>query len=302
MEQPCALVADLDRALLVAADDLELAVELADASALSEAIADLDRVAQRLRAAEMTRLLSGPVDHGNALVSIHPGAGGADARDWAMILLQMYLRWSSRRGFQTEILDQQTGDDQSLESVTFAVAGPAAYGYLRRETGVHRLARVSPFGAGGRQTSFAGVEVLPDRDEAITIEIKASDLEWSALTRGGPGGQNQNKVASAVRLRHKPSGIAILCRTERSQHQNHATALRMLHAKLYEVEELARAAAATAHAKARPTIGFGHAIRSYVLAPGHRVVDARTGLESTNPEAVLSGDLDPFLEAAMLAG
>ena len=288
--------------MLVAADDLELAVELADASALSEAIADLDRVAQRLRAAEMTRLLSGPLDHGNAIVSIHPGAGGADARDWAMILLQMYLRWSSRRGFQTEILDQQTGDDEGLESVTFAVAGPAAYGYLRRETGVHRLARVSPFGAGGRQTSFAGVEVLPDRDDAITIEVKESDLEWSALTRGGPGGQNQNKVASAVRLRHKPSGIAILCRTERSQHQNHATALRMLHAKLYEIEELARAAAATAHAKAKPTIGFGHAIRSYVLAPGHRVVDARTGLESTDPEAVLSGDLDSFLEAAMLAG
>lgn len=296
------LVADLDRALRVAAEDLELAAELADASALSEAVADLDRITRRLGAAEMARLLPGPADHGNAIVSIHPGAGGADARDWAMLLLQMYLRWSSRRGFETEILDQQTGEEEGLESVTFAVAGPAAYGYLRRETGVHRLARVSPFGAGGRQTSFAGVEVLPDRDDAITVAIKASDLEWSALTRGGPGGQNQNKVASAVRLRHKPSGIAILCRTERSQHQNHATALRMLHAKLYEIEELARAAAATAHAKAKPTIGFGHAIRSYVLAPGHRVVDARTGLESSNPEAVLSGDLDPFLEAAMIAG
>lgn len=249
----------------------------------------------------MSRLLSGPADHGNALVSIHPGAGGTEARDWAAILLHMYLRWSARRGLQVEILDQQDGEDAGIEAVTFAVAGPGAYGYLRRETGVHRLVRMSPFGAGSRQTSFAGIEVLPDREDAITVEVKEADLEWTALTRGGPGGQHQNKVASAVRLRHVPSGIAILCRTERSQHQNRATALRMLQAKLYEVEETARSAAAVAHAKAKPSIGFGHAIRSYVLSPGRRVVDARTGVESTNPEAVLAGEIDEFLEAAMTA-
>jgi peptide chain release factor 2 len=234
-------------------------------------------------------------------VSIHPGAGGAEARDWTAMLLRMYLRWSARRGFQVEILDQQDGDDEGIEAVTFAVAGPGAYGYLRRETGVHRLVRMSPFGLGSRQTSFAGVEVLPDREDTITVEVKEADLEWTALTRGGPGGQHQNKVASAVRLRHLPSGLAILCRTERSQHQNRAAALRLLQAKLHEAEQRARSAAAAAHAKTKPSIGFGHAIRSYVLSPSRRVVDARTSLESADPDAVLAGEIDQFLEAAMNA-
>lgn len=264
-----------------------------------EATGDIARLEQRLRAAEVNRLLSGPADHGNALVSIHPGAGGAEARDWAAMLLRMYLRWCERRGFQVEILDQQDGDDGGLEAITFAVAGPGAYGYLRRETGVHRLVRMSPFGSGSRQTSFAGVEVLPDRDDAIKIELKEADLEFTALTRGGPGGQYQNKVASAVRLRHLPSGIAVLCRTERSQHQNRATALRLLQAKLHEVEQRARSEAAAAHAKTKPSIAFGHAIRSYVLSPSRRVVDARTSVESTDPDAVLAGEIDEFLEAAM---
>lgn len=254
-----------------------------------------------MRTAEVNRLLSSPADHGNALVSIHPGAGGAEARDWTAMLLRMYLRWSARRGFEAEILDQQDGEDAGIESVTFAVAGPGAYGYLRRETGVHRLVRMSPFGQGSRQTSFAGVEVLPDREDTTTVEVKEADLEWSALTRGGPGGQHQNKVASAVRVRHVPSGIVILCSTERSQHQNRATALRMITAKLHEQEERARSEAAAAHAKTKPSIGFGHAIRSYVLSPNRRIVDARTGVESTNPDAVLAGEIDPFLEAAMSA-
>ena len=266
-----------------------------------EAAEDIGRLERRLRAAEIARLLSEPADHGNALVSIHPGAGGAEARDWTVLLLRMYLRWCARRGFQVEILDQQDGYDGGIEAVTFAVTGPAAYGYLRRETGVHRLVRMSPFGPGSRQTSFAGVEVLPDRDDTITVEVKEADLEWTALTRGGPGGQHQNKVASAVRLRHVPSGITVLCRTERSQHQNRAAALRLLGAKLHDVEQRARSAAAAAHAKEKPSIGFGHAIRSYVLSPARRVVDARTSVESTDPDAVLAGEIDQFLEAAMVA-
>jgi peptide chain release factor 2 len=301
VEQPCALVRELDRALLAAEEYVALAAELAEPAALAEITDDLAQIERRLRAAEMSRLLSGPADHGNALVSLHPGAGGAEARDWTAMVLRMYLRWCARRGFHVEILDQQDGEDVGIEAVTFAVAGFGAYGYLRRETGVHRLVRMSPFGQGSRQTSFAGVEVLPDREDAIAVVVKEADLDWVALTRGGPGGQHQNKVASAVRLRHVPSGIAVLCRTERSQHQNRATALRMLTAKLLEREEKARSAAAVAHAKAKPSIGFGHALRSYVLAPGRRIVDARTGVESTNPEAVLDGEIDPFLEAAMTA-
>ncbi len=301
MEQPCALVLELDRDLLASAELLELATELADLAAITEITGDLARIDRRLRAAEVGRLLSGPADHGNALVSIHPGAGGAEARDWAVMMMRMYLRWSARRGFQVEILDRQDGDDDGLEAVTFAVTGLAAYGYLRRETGVHRLVRMSPFGAGSRQTSFAAVEVLPDRDDATAVDVKEADLEYTPLTRGGPGGQHQNKVASAIRLRHLPSGIAVLCRSERSQHQNRAIALRMLTAQLGELERIGRDAAAAARAKARPSIGFGHARRSYVLSPARRVVDAITGLESANPDGVLDGEIDPFLEAAMLA-
>ncbi len=278
----------------------EIAAE-GDEEARAEAEAKAGEVEQFLHEMELRQMLGGEHDAGNAIVTVHPGAGGTEAQDWAEMLLRMYLRWCERRGFRTELLEQQPGEGAGIKSATFTVEGPYAYGYLQAEGGVHRLVRISPFDANARrQTSFASVFVYPDVEDDIEVEIRDEDLRVDTYRSSGAGGQHVNKTDSAVRLTHLPSGIVVACQNERSQHKNKATAMKILRAKLYELEMQKQRDKMAELTKGKKEIGFGSQIRSYVLHPYRMVKDHRTNVEVGNADAVLDGDLDKFIEAYLL--
>ena len=280
---------------------LELAAEEDDAATLGEVRTLLRGAEQRLADAELQRLLGGENDAANAIVSITPGAGGTDACDWAEMLLRMYLRWCERRGWETELLDVQEGEEAGIRGATFTVKGDYAYGYTRAEEGVHRLVRISPFDSQARRhTAFASVTVVPELDEAIEVEIDENDLRIDTYRAGGAGGQHVNKTDSAVRITHLPTGIVVQCQNERSQHKNKASALRVLKARLYERARREREEKLAALRGDRRQIEFGSQIRSYTLHPQQRIKDHRTNEEVGNVGAVLDGDLDRFIRAALL--
>ncbi len=279
---------------------LELALE-GDPDAIVEARAKVEAGEHGVTALEMQQMLGGEHDAGNAIVSIHPGAGGTEAQDWAEILMRTYLRWCERKGYKVQLVDQLEGEGAGIKSVTFTVEGPYAYGYLHAEAGIHRLVRISPFDANARRhTSFASVFVYPEVEDDIEIEINEADLRVDTYRSSGAGGQHVNKTDSAVRLTHLPTGIVVACQNERSQHKNRSMAMKILRARLYELEMEKQKEKMEVFAKTKKEIGFGSQIRSYVLHPYRMVKDHRTGHETGNTDAVLDGDLDGFIEAYLL--
>jgi peptide chain release factor 2 len=281
---------------------IEMAEAESDAAMVADAMASLRTMAADAKRREIESLLSGEADGRDAYLEVNAGAGGTEAQDWAEMLQRMYSRWAEQHGYKVELLEQSEGEQAGIKSVTMQVTGPNAYGWLKTENGVHRLVRISPFDANARrQTSFASIWVYPVVDDAIDIEIKESDLKIDTYRASGAGGQHVNKTESAIRITHVPTGIIVACQTDRSQHRNRATAMQMLKAKMYEAELKRREAVSDAVEAAKTDIGWGHQIRSYVLAPYQLVKDLRTGVETGNPAAVLDGDLDQFMAASLAA-
>ncbi len=279
---------------------IELGEADGDKSIVAEAEGAIERLARHMTRRQVETLLSGEADHNDAYLEIHAGAGGTESQDWAEMLLRMYTRWAERRGSKVEILEYQDGEQAGIKSATIQVKGGNAYGWLKTESGVHRLVRISPFDSNARRhTSFASVWVYPVVDDSINVEINEGDVRTDTYRSSGAGGQHVNTTDSAVRLTHIPTGIAVACQSERSQHKNRATAWEMLRARLYEAELKKREEAAMATEAAKTEIGWGHQIRSYVLQPYQLVKDLRTGVESTSPGNVLDGDLDQFMEASL---
>ncbi len=296
---------EIERTTKGIADAAEL-LELAEAEGDEAAARDIDQDAQRLEAEvrrlELKRMFHGKMDSHNAFLDIQAGAGGTEAQDWAQMLLRMYLRWAAARGFSAEVIDSNPGEVAGMKSATVEIKGDYAYGWLRTETGVHRLVRKSPFDSGNRRhTSFASVFVSPEVDDDIEIDINPADLKTDVYRSSGAGGQHVNKTESAVRITHIPSGIVVACQNERSQHKNRSTAMKMLKAKLYELEVNKRNAAAQVLEESKSDVSWGNQIRSYVLDQS-RIKDLRTGVEVGATDKVLDGDLDQFLEASLKAG
>lgn len=286
------------------AEEVKLYLEMAadgEEEALAEAESRLAQVDKEVAKLELQRMLGGEHDISNAIVNVHPGAGGTESQDWAEMLLRMLLRWAERHGYKVQMVEHLSGEGAGIKSATFTVEGEYAYGYLRAEAGVHRLVRISPFDANARRhTSFAAVLVTPEIDDNIEIEIRDEDLRIDTYRSSGAGGQHVNKTDSAVRLTHLATGIVVACQNERSQHKNKAMAMKILRSRLYELELEKQREKKEQIAGEKREINFGSQIRSYVLHPYRMVKDHRTGVESGNTDAVLDGDLDPFIEAELL--
>jgi peptide chain release factor 2 len=283
-------------------DLLQMAAEEDDTGALEDLEAEIRGLTATLEKLEFRRMFDGEMDANNAFLDIQAGSGGTEAQDWAEMLLRMYLRWGDARGFSTELIEVSAGEVAGIKSATIKFSGEYAFGWLRTETGVHRLVRKSPFDSGNRRhTSFASVFVSPEIDDNIEIEINPADLRVDTYRASGAGGQHVNKTDSAVRLTHGPSGIVVQCQTERSQHQNKDNAMKLLRAKLYEMEVLKRSEEKQAMEDNKADIGWGSQIRSYVL-DASRIKDLRTGVETSNTQAVLDGAIDPFIEASLKSG
>ena len=281
---------------------LELAVEADDADLLQDVEQDLSRLLQALEALEFRRMFSGEMDERPAYVDIQAGSGGTEAQDWAEMMLRMYLRWSEDKGFKAVLMEVSPGEVAGIKSATIHIQGEYAFGWLRTETGVHRLVRKSPFDSGGRRhTSFASVFVSPEVDDAIEVDLNPADLRIDVYRASGAGGQHVNRTESAVRITHLPTGLVTQCQQGRSQHANKDQAMKQLRAKLYELELKKRNAAAAELEDSKSDIGWGSQIRSYVLDDS-RIKDLRTGVETRNTQAVLNGDLDPFIEASLKQG
>ncbi len=292
----------LEREVADTAELIGMAEGEGDAGMVADGIATLKRLAEEAKRREIESLLSGEADANDCFVEINAGAGGTEAQDWAEMLMRMYTRWAEQHGYKVQLLESSEGEQAGIKSATLQVAGSNAYGWLKTEAGVHRLVRISPFDAAARrQTSFASVWVYPVVDDRIEIEINDADLKVDTYRASGAGGQHVNKTESAIRITHVPSGIVVACQTDRSQHRNRATAMGMLRSRLYEAELQRREVAASAQEDAKTDIGWGHQIRNYVLAPYQLVKDLRTGTERGNPDAVLDGDLDAFMAAALAA-
>ncbi|KND57301.1 Peptide chain release factor 2 [Candidatus Paraburkholderia schumanniana] len=293
---------DLDNDLRDANDLFEMAREEDDEDTLVACESDADALRARVEDMEFRRMFANPADPNNCFIDIQAGAGGTEACDWASMLLRQYLRYCERKGFKTEVLEESEGDVAGIKSATIKVEGEYAYGYLRTETGIHRLVRKSPFdSSGGRHTSFSSVFVYPEIDDSIEIEINPADIRTDTYRASGAGGQHINKTDSAVRLTHAPTGIVVQCQNDRSQHRNRAEAMQMLKARLYEFEMRKRQAEQDKLESIKTDVGWGHQIRSYVLDQS-RVKDLRTNVEMSNTRAVLDGDLDDFISASLKQG
>jgi peptide chain release factor 2 len=276
----------------------ELLREEPDPELEAEWAGELEALQEALEALELRTMLQGENDHREAILTIHAGAGGTESQDWAEMLLRMYLRWAERHGYQVELLDQQPGEEAGIKGATLEVRGESAFGFLKAEKGVHRLVRISPFDSQARRhTSFASVFVYPSVDDEVEIEIDEGDLRVDTFRASGAGGQHVNKTDSAIRITHEPTGIVVSCQKERSQHKNRATAMKMLKAALFEREMEERQKAKDAVEATKTEIGWGNQIRSYVFQPYTMVNDHRTELKLTDVDAVMDGDLDPFIEA-----
>ncbi len=265
---------------------------------LPELKTETESLKRKIEELEIRLILIDPTDRNNAIVTIHPGAGGIESQDWAQMLMRMYLRWADRKGYETEILDIQTGEEAGIKDVTFSIRGQYAYGYMKSEAGVHRLVRISPFDANKRRhTSFAAVLVYPEIDDEIKVDIKEDDLKVETFRASGAGGQHVNKVSSAVRITHLPTGIVVTCQSERSQLRNRSTALKVLRAKLYDLQLRERERKIESLISDKKGISWGNQIRTYVLQPYRLVKDHRTGIEVGDVDAVLDGEVDIFINA-----
>jgi peptide chain release factor 2 len=290
----------IERELAEQVELIELAEAEDDLAVGVEAEAALRALRTETERRQVETMLSGEADSNDSYLEIHAGAGGTESQDWAEMLMRMYGRWAERNGYKTEILEVHDGEEAGIKSATLQIKGASAYGWLKTESGVHRLVRISPFDSNARRhTSFASVWVYPAVDDSIEIDINEADVRTDTYRSSGAGGQHVNTTDSAVRLTHIPTGIVVQCQSERSQHKNRATAWKMLRARMYEAELEKREAAASAAAASKTDIGWGHQIRSYVLQPYQLVKDLRTGVQSTSPQDVLNGALDPFMEAAL---